>query len=122
MKPIALLFALLALPSAHAGELSRQQWGDLFVTAAASEMCADRTYFRECLTPPAPQCEQAAVSAARVCLADHANRLPLTFTSKQQSQDAGALIGQCVGQTLEVRFASVKAASAKCRDPNAWKR
>lgn len=122
MKPSLLLLILLALQSAHAGELSRKQWGDLFGTAAASEMCADGTYFRECLTPPVAQCEQAALSAARVCLADHANRLPLTSTSKQQSEDAGALIGQCVGRTMDVRFSSARVANARCRDPNAWKR
>ena len=122
MKPCSLLFVPLALQSAQAGELSRKQWGDLFVAAASSQMCADGTYFRECLSLTAPQCEQAAVSAAQVCLDGHANRLPLTFTSKQQSQDAGELIGQCVGRTMDDKFSPARVANAKCRDPRAWKR
>ena len=121
MKPGPLLLLLLALQSANAGELSRNQWGDLFVAAAESDMCAEATYFRQCVTPALAQCQHAIVAAARSCLADNASRLPLTFTSKQQSQDAGALIGQCVGRTMDASSSSATPANPRCRDPNAWK-
>jgi hypothetical protein len=94
----------------------------LFVAAAVPEVCADGSYFRECLSLSAAQCEQAAVSAAKVCLADQADRLPSTFTSKQQSQEAGALIGRCLGRSMDANFSMAKVTNAKCRDPNAWKR
>ena len=122
MKLSLLLSVFIALQSAHAGELSRKEWSDLFVASAVPEVCANGSYFRECLSLSAAQCEQAALSAAKVCLADHASRLPLTFTSKQQSQEAGALIGQCLGGSMDVTFSSTIVANAKCRDPNAWKR
>jgi hypothetical protein len=116
MKPIAFLLAIgvLLCQSVAAGELSRKQWSELFAPAMSTEMCADGSYFRECLALQAPQCEQAVKSSTSACLATHEKQLPVVFRSKQESTDAGKLIGGCVGKTVDARFAAQRTMSLKC--------
>jgi hypothetical protein len=122
LKLKVLVALLLAANSVKAAELSREQWSNGFERALSAALCEDNYYFRQCFRVTAAQCEAAVLSAAQDCLFDLGTQIPLVFRTKQQYEDAGKLVGQCAGTTVEIKFTPRKLSSDKCRDPNAWRR
>ena len=122
MKLRVLAALLLAVNSIKAAELSREQWSNRFARALPASLCEEHYYFRQCFRITAAQCEATVLSATRDCLIDLGTQIPLVFRTKRQYEDAGKLVGQCAGTTVETKFTPHKLSSDKCRDPNAWRR
>jgi hypothetical protein len=102
--------------------MSRDEWGTKMTQVLTTMVCEDGSFFRSCLAIDAAQCTNSAVSAARACLADMANEIPETLTSRDQSKTWGGKVGECMGSTLELRYAKQKVNTQACRDPDAWQK
>ncbi len=123
MNSPRLFAATMALCCAisQASELSQDQWANIFVPAFTNVMCSDKSYFRHCFATSPERCQKEAISATRICLLDLSPKLPKTFTSREQSVQAGTTVGQCAGTTMELSLLRSKISDPKCNDPNAWK-
>ena len=117
-----LLAALIALPSASiAQSMGRDQWLDRMSTALPTAFCTPQSYFRQCFRVSARECEDAAVSAARICLNRHANEIPTSMVMPRDGEHWGRIVGQCAGVATEGAMLKQRISNAKCNDPAQWK-
>ena len=90
-------------------------------TVLPAMFCAPQSYFRQCFRVSAQQCEEAAVSAARICLNKHGNDIPATLTMPRDGEHWGRIVGQCAGVATEAAMLKQRIGNAKCNDPAQWK-
>lgn len=111
----------LLIQLAYADGVSRQDWSDMMATILPPAFCRDGSYFRQCFHLERENCEKAALSATKACLTRLEELIPATVTSKEQSVQAGRLVGQCAGASVEMRFLPQKSREDKCADASNWK-
>ncbi len=120
MKAI-LAAALLTLSTASVAQsVGRTQWIDGMSTALPTAFCTPQSYFRQCFRVSARQCEDAAVSATRICLNRHANEMPATLAMPRDGQHWGNIVGRCAGVAAEAAMLKQRISNAKCNDPAQW--
>lgn len=100
-----------------AAEMPRSQWSELMSTTLPTMFCSEGSYFRECFSITAEQCEKTAASATRVCLEKSNDALPISFKTKDESVHWGNTIGTCAGGTFELVLTKKKILSDKCKNP-----
>lgn len=119
---IALALVLLttfAIQS-HAIEVTKQSWLTSMETALPTVFCGSSMYFRQCFSVSAQQCEEAAVSATRICLKRNAANIPNILIQPQDGTHWGTVIGTCAGQSYEIALMKQKVSNTKCNDITNW--
>jgi antitoxin (DNA-binding transcriptional repressor) of toxin-antitoxin stability system len=114
-----LLAALLHQPAAHA-QAEREAWLDRMSTAIPAMFCQPGQYFRSCFTASAEECEEAAASAARVCIRQYRDRIP-EILDRAAAGEQGSVLGSCAGTAFETMFAKRRLSNERCDDPNNWR-
>ncbi|MBI5721422.1 MAG: hypothetical protein HZC37_27445 [Burkholderiales bacterium] len=121
MKTISLALALLLAPlGSHAQTVARQDWMNHMETALPSAFCGPDSYFRQCFTVTAQECEAAASSATRLCLQKHGPGLPQTLVMPKDGRHWGGVVGQCSGIGTELAMLKKRVSSPRCNDPKQW--
>jgi hypothetical protein len=107
-------------PSPAGIVVDRDVWINAFESALPVALCKDGSYFRSCFPITAPECEQLASSATRVCLGKVKKQLPAKFHQPDDGSAWGRQIGTCTGTSFETTLATRKIHNAKCDDVTAW--
>ncbi len=107
--------------AATAATVSKAEWMDGMSTVLPTAFCAPAQYYRQCFEVTAPQCEEAAASATRVCLARHRDEIPAVLNQPQDGTRWGTVVGQCAGRAYEIALLKQRRADARCNDPSQWK-
>lgn len=114
------VIGLLLMQAAQANEVSGKQWKAMIITHFPPAFCEDDSYFRQCLKLSSNVCQKAALSATKTCLTTLKERIPTTFTAKEQATEVGTMLGKCVGLSLDLKFAHQKSADSQCADASNW--
>ncbi|HUL57881.1 MAG TPA: hypothetical protein VLU43_01325 [Anaeromyxobacteraceae bacterium] len=109
------LLALLAATPAHAQQVvSKKDWLEAMKTALPTAFCAAGMPFRTCFDVTQEQCEDAAASAARVCLKKFEGEIPDRLRQPEDGKKWGEKVGQCAGNTYSIALAQKKVKSKEC--------
>lgn len=107
--------------AAPAGTVAKAEWLDAMSTALPTAFCQPAQYFRQCFEVTAAQCEEAAASATRVCLARHRDEIPAVLTQPQDGTRWGTVVGQCAGRAYELALLKQRRSEPRCNDASQWK-
>jgi len=119
---IALLLSIgLWCGAASAAEVARSVWIEKMETVLPTLFCQPESFFRQCFTLTAAQCEETAASTARVCLKKLSPKMPDPLVLPDDGQKWGTEVGKCAGESYEIANHKKKKQTAKCNDPSAWK-
>lgn len=121
MRHRILLSGLVALPLlAMAQTAGKKEWMDHVAAGMPNAFCGPQSYFRQCFTVTAKECEEAATTATRTCLDKHGREIPATLAMPRDGQHWGSVVGRCAGTATEVAMLKKRIQNAKCNDPRQW--
>lgn len=121
MTAIAFVLALLLAPLvSHAQSVTRQDWMKHMETALPTMLCAPDSYFRQCFTVTAQECEAVASSATRLCLQKSGPDLPQALVMPKDGRHWGGVVGHCTGGGTELAMLKKRISSPRCDDPKQW--
>jgi hypothetical protein len=107
-------------PDEDTGGVPRTVWIQRMIAELPPRICA-ASYFTQCFTTSAADCEAAVATLTRSCLRDRHDTLP-RFFDEESGRREGTKIGECVGTAYEAemrgrgRFVN----TAACNDPSRW--
>ncbi len=114
MKKIILLFAL-ALPfQALAVEVKKEVWINSMSTGLPVVFCNSSQPFRKCFSITAEECEETAVSAARICLNKYRSQIPEILIQPKDGTRWGGIVGACTGNAYATSLKSKRIKSPEC--------
>lgn len=122
MIPRLTLLSLLLLSSfsVHAQEVAKERWMEAMTTALPMAFCNSAQYFRQCFEVTAPECEETAISATRVCLLKYQQDIPPTLMQPRDGTHWGQILGKCAGEAYETSLINKRISSDKCNNPGNW--
>jgi len=120
-----LLLFILSITSAlssqlFAEEVSKDIWNDRMTTVLPAFFCKSSSYFRQCFSVSAQECEETAASVSRICLANLSGKIPNSLTLPEEGQYWGTKIGECAGNAYEVVLMEHLIHSSECQDISNW--
>jgi len=120
--PIKALAAVaLTLPMiAFAQTAPKDAWLQHVEKNMPPAFCSQQTYFRQCFTVSAQECEAAAMAATRDCISKHAAEVPATLAMPNDGKRWGGVIGKCAGTATELALLKKRVSNATCNDPKQW--
>ncbi len=103
------------------GDPQTETWIRRLGELLPGEFCKEGTFFRQCFTISAAECEATAAAHYTPCVSTHRAALPL-IRSAESGQQGGEIIGSCVGVAFhsELEQKGKFISSAKCNDADAW--
>ena len=107
--------------STQAVEVSKNDWVNAMLTALPAHLCKPNSFFRQCSSVTASECELAAASATRICLNKNINVIPSTLEQPKDGTHWGIIVGKCAGETYNVSLAKKYIKNEKCTNINNWK-
>lgn len=96
-KKLLVVVILVLSNSTFGAEVDKEIWIDHMTTALPTLFCNPSQYFRQCFNVSAEQCEEVAVSAARICLDKNRSQIPNTLVQPEDGNHWGTIIGRCAG-------------------------
>ena len=115
-----IIFIAVSLNQAAAQNVSKDQWLTVMKTALPAALCNSAQYFRQCFDVTAMECEEAAASTTRICLADLESNIPEILVQPRDGTYWGSKVGECSGNAYEVSLIKKRITSAKCNDISNW--
>jgi len=112
-----LLATVLLAAGAEATEVSKAEWMKAMSTALPAHFCQPTQYFRQCFSVTQSECEQAALSATRVCLEKHKSEIPEVLVQPRDGARLGTIVGSCSGATYESNLIKKRISNASCANP-----
>ena len=109
-----LLCLLAAAPARGQQEVSKEVWIDTMKTALPAGICAEGTPFRTCFKVTQEECEDAAASAARLCLKKYQSQIPAKLKQPADGQKWGQKVGECAGNSYAAALAKKKLKTKEC--------
>ena len=91
------LLLLIASTSSMASEVLKADWITAMTSAIPAYFCKSDQYFRQCFKVTQVECEEAALSTTRICLAQYKDNIPASLRQPEDRQKWGATIGSCAG-------------------------
>ncbi len=121
IKAIKLLPLFLCLSwQVPAQGVSKSLWIKGMSNKLPAMFCESEQYFRQCYQVTATKCEEVATSITRTCLNKFSSRMPAQFTTREEGERWGRIVGECAGEgygrILRKEFINTQ----KCNDPRAW--
>lgn len=115
LLPIGLM--LIAPASVMANEVTKDDWINGMTTALPAYFCKADEYFRQCFKVTQAECEETALSATRICLAQNKDKIPARLKQPEDGTKWGTVIGSCAGQAYEIALQMKRINNSKCNDP-----
>lgn len=110
-----LLCLLSAAPVRAQQEVSKADWTETMKTALPTAFCAEGTPFRACFKVTQEECEDAAASAARLCLKKLQSKIPAKLKQPEDGTKWGQKVGECAGNSYAAALAKKKLNTKECR-------
>lgn len=115
------LLVLMASTPGMANEVSKADWINGMTSALPAYFCKAEQYFRQCFKVTQVECEEAALSTTRICLAQYKDKIPASLKQPEDGQKWGTVIGSCAGSAYGVSLQKKGISNSKCNDANNWK-
>jgi hypothetical protein len=109
------LACLLAAAPPRALEVPKAEWIETMKTALPTAFCAEGTPFRACFEVTQEECEDAAASAARICLKKFQSRIPAKLKQPADGEKWGQKVGECAGTSYASALAKKKKNAKECQ-------
>jgi len=113
---ISLLFSM----PTQAETVDKKTWVDAMETALPAYFCKSDSYFRQCFSVSASQCEETASSVTRLCLAKSSAEIPDLLVQPTDGSHWGREVGRCAGIAYEAALIQNKVKSNLCANAENW--
>lgn len=107
--------------SVYSVEVSKSDWVNAMSTALPTHFCKPKSFFRQCYSVTATECELVAASATRICLNKNKNAIPNTLEQPKDGTHWGTIVGKCAGEAYSNSFSTKYIKNIKCSNVNNWK-
>jgi len=109
---------ILIASTSMANEVSRSDWINAMSTVLPVYFCKADQYFRQCFNVTQIECEETALSATRVCLAQNKDKVPAQLQQPNDGAQWGNVIGSCAGSVFEITLKNKRISNSKCDNPD----
>jgi len=118
--PLSIGLLMLIASTSQANEVPKDDWINGMSTVLPASFCKSNQYFRQCFNVTERECEEAALSTTRICLAHNKNEIPTQLKQPEDGTRWGSVIGGCAGLAYELILQEKRISNCKCDNPANW--